>query len=128
MVAQIARFGGDRSPRAGLRRRPGVTELGPMVCGRCRRILPVDVALVDPGGKQRAAHRFEDCIWRCDLCGVGYSNSRTKRARTMIWARMEDNLPAEVHAGLDEVLAHAMNKLARTTKREPWPLRPQRTL
>ena len=31
---------------------------------------------------------------------------------------MEDNLPDEVRAGLDDVLAHAMNVLARATKRE----------
>ena len=51
--------------------------------------------------------RFEDCVRRCDFCGVGFSNAR--RTPVRIWADPLDNVPAQVHGGLRSVLARAAN-------------------
>lgn len=86
-----------------------------MRCRRCGEIISPDPEVLARIGRGRAA-RFEDCVWRC-RCGVAYSNARDPGGRTMIHARPQDNVPQEVHEGLDEILAGAINETSRGSKR-----------
>jgi hypothetical protein len=63
-------------------------------------------------------HRFADLAFRCDTCGIGFSNATDPSGRVLIRANYTDNVPPEVADGLDAVLASALNIRARAKK--PW--------
>lgn len=65
-----------------------------------------------------APHRFADLAFRCDSCGIGFSNATNPSDRVLIRANYADNVPLEVIDRLDTVLASALNVRARSKK--PW--------
>jgi hypothetical protein len=95
-----------------------MTEPSSMRCVKCQEPIPPDCEVLARLGSNRTARSYEDCIWRCEACGVGYSNARLERDRRMIHRSAEQNLPEQVHDGLDEVLDGAVNETARSGKRD----------
>lgn len=65
-------------------------------------------------GPASAAAAFDDCLRRCDPCGLAWSNSSTQPVR--IWREPTQNVPAEVRSGLAEAAAAALNERNRKTK------------
>jgi hypothetical protein len=65
-----------------------------------------------------APHRFADLAFRCDSCGIGFSNATNPSDRVLIRANYAENVPPEVIEGLDTVLGSAVNVRARAKK--PW--------
>jgi hypothetical protein len=65
-----------------------------------------------------APHQFADLAFRCDSCGIGFSNATSPSGRVLIRANYADNVPPEVIDGLDTVLRSALNVRARAKK--PW--------
>ena len=63
-----------------------------------------------------APHDFTDLAFRCDSCGIGFSNATDPSSRVLIRAKYADNVPPEVVDGLDVVLASALNVQARAKK------------
>lgn len=65
-------------------------------------------------GPASAAAAFDDCLRRCDPCGLAWSNSSTQPVR--IWKEPTHNVPAEVRSGIVEAVAAALNERNRKTK------------
>ena len=65
-----------------------------------------------------APHCFADLAFRCDSCGIGFSNATNPSDRVLIRANYADNVPPEVIDGLDTVLPSSLNVRAREKK--PW--------
>ncbi len=65
-----------------------------------------------------APHRFADLAFRCESCGIGFSNAANPPDRVLIRANYADNVPPEVIDGLDTVLRSGLNVRARQKK--PW--------
>ena len=82
--------------------------LAPLACPGCGTRLVADDR---PAAK---AERFEDCLRRCESCGVGWSNGTTSPRR--IWRDPLDNVPAPVRSGLLETVADALNVRNREMK------------
>lgn len=66
-------------------------------------------------GYRKTAACFEDCLRKCETCGVGFSNSIS--GQTRIYRNPLDNIPQESRAGALETLARALNELNRRQKR-----------
>lgn len=58
--------------------------------------------------------KYEDCLRRCDGCGVGYANAATNPTR--IYKNPLDNLPAEAREGVKAVLDQSLNRQNHATK------------
>jgi hypothetical protein len=86
-------------------------SLDPLACPSC------EAALCSPDllGRAWAATCYEECLRRCERCGVGYSNGLTDP--TVIWREAHRNVPPQVREGLDAVLGAALNVTARERKR-----------
>jgi hypothetical protein len=61
-------------------------------------------------------YSWDDLLYRCDHCGVGFSNSASPRNRRRIVRSPELNVPAAVRDGLVDVLAEAANIRNRPSK------------
>jgi hypothetical protein len=83
-----------------------------MMCRRCGSLLDAQPELV----LGRRAARYEDLVFRCERCGVGYSNATWEDARIEIAATPAGNVPPEVREGVDDALAAAVNLDARPGK------------
>jgi len=68
-------------------------------CPSCGQVLE--------GQSLKPASRFEDCVRRCDDCGIGFSNARQNP--TVIYRDFAMNVPIDFREGLAEVLAQALN-------------------
>lgn len=73
-----------------------------------------------PGARRRAATSYATCLYECRNCATRYSNARDPERRTAFVARPTDNIPAEIGAGLLDVLDRAMNDSNRSNKREKF--------
>lgn len=71
-------------------------------CPRCGNSWEFD----DQSG--HAARSFATCAYRCERCGIGYSNSRDKAKRRRITREPSDNVPPEVR-GPEALLKRAVN-------------------
>lgn len=60
------------------------------------------------------AKKYEDCARRCEGCMVGASNAKTKP--TFIYKNYKDNIPIELHEGIDHVMTNSINETAKTNK------------
>jgi hypothetical protein len=79
-------------------------------CPACAKPLePVIVPKAPP-----TAFKYEDCLRRCDGCGVGYSNAKSKP--TLIYQNPLLNLPAESRKGIELAIDESLNKQSRSTK------------
>lgn len=62
-------------------------------------------------------HSWDDLVYRCDGCGIGWSNAREPRIRRRLTRAPEMNVPPQVRDGLNEVLVAAVNVRNRASKR-----------
>jgi hypothetical protein len=67
------------------------------------------------GASARRANRFEDCVRRCEDCGIGFSNAQ--HDPTVIHRDPTMNVPIEFRAGLMEALDQALNVYNRPQKK-----------
>jgi hypothetical protein len=88
----------------------------PMKCRACGEQINPSVSEVE---MPLTASKYSDCYYKCS-CGAGFSNAQNPKQRHLIWPTPQQNVPSEVHEGLDEVLASALNELNRTIKREKF--------
>ena len=58
---------------------------------------------------------YEDCLRRCDACGIGHSNARENP--TTIYKDPLENIPVEALEGIEMVLAQTLSEKNRATKR-----------
>ena len=65
-------------------------------------------------GDRITASAFEDCLRRCDPCGVGWSNA--SRSPVSIWKDPLDNLPPPVRGGALDAFRLALNEWNRSSK------------
>jgi hypothetical protein len=63
-----------------------------------------------------AATRYEDCIRRCEPCGIAASNTERKGAETWIFRDPIQNIPAQSREHALTVLGSAFNKRNRNSK------------
>jgi hypothetical protein len=93
-------------------RRDSPSEQLTMTCRHCGGILPARPGLA----LGRPPSRYEDLVFRCEPCGVGYSNATREGARIEIAATPAGNVPPEVRDGVADALAAAVNIDARPGK------------
>lgn len=83
--------------------------LKPLQCPQCgSQLHPLK-------GLAKAASSFEDCLRKCETCGIGFSNS--KYGQTRIYRDYLDNIPVEVKAGVEQALSEALNERNRPNKK-----------
>jgi len=87
-------------------------ELPSVTCPRCQRPL----AAVKTFDKIIVTRKFEDCLRRCEPCGVGASNAADPNRVTYIHRDPLENIPVESCAGASEALAQALNVRSRESK------------
>lgn len=72
--------------------------------------------LVAPiNGAIKAASSYDDCLRRCEKCGIGFSNS--KNNPSVIYKNYLDNIPELLQNGLEITLNNSINELNRKNKR-----------
>ena len=72
--------------------------------------------LVAPiNGAIKAARSYDDCLRRCEKCGIGFSNS--KNNPSVIYKNYLDNIPELLQNGLEITLNNSINELNRKNKR-----------
>lgn len=79
---------------------------------------PVCCGVIDgvvPAAKPMSAAKFDDCLRRCEKCGVGVSNTRGENP-TFIYRDPLANIPAEARSGALLVLGQALNVHSRISK------------
>lgn len=87
-------------------------QLRTLICPGCH--LPMlQAASVD---KSPTATRFEDCLRRCESCGIGASNAANIETVTYIHRDPLGNIPVESRSGAGEALRQALNKRNRESK------------
>lgn len=86
-----------------------------MTC-RCGSTIDPDHKLV---AHPRRASAYANCIYRC-ACGAGYSNAANPALRRLVWSTPERNVPAEVAAGVLDVLQRAVNLANRASKAQKF--------
>lgn len=88
-------------------------QLPSLSCPNCRG--PISGALsVD---KSSAATQFDDCLRRCEPCGIGISNAADPKAVTYIYRDPLANIPIECRDGASDALGQAFNVRNRESKR-----------
>ncbi len=90
-------------------------RLRDLECPSCRSILVAD------DGPQVTVSKFDDCLRRCLVCGVGYSNSVNQPVEILRDA--EANVPDEVREGVLAVLSQSVNRTNRANKRRKFGFR-----
>jgi hypothetical protein len=82
--------------------------LSPLTCTGCGATLhPV-------AGHAKPASCFNDCLRRCEVCGIGFSNSRSNQTR--IYRDLLHNVPEQVRTGVGDALSNALNERNRQSK------------
>jgi hypothetical protein len=84
--------------------------LAQLSCPRCGLSLPPIILPHKPS----VVSQYEDCLRRCDSCGVGYSNARSNP--TIIYKDPLDNIPSQAREGIDIVIAQSLSEANRVTK------------
>ena len=88
-------------------------ELPSVICPSCQKPIGA-VVCVD---KVRVAARFEDCLRRCEPCGIAASNAAGSRDVTFIYRDPLGNIPIACREGASEALGQALNIRNRPSKR-----------
>jgi hypothetical protein len=57
---------------------------------------------------KKAANSYNDCINKCEDCGIGLSNG--EKNQTIIYKNYKDNIPIQLHEKLDSILENTLNK------------------
>lgn len=87
----------------------------PDVCPSCAE--PLDYRPELLGVRRRD---WDGLAFRCEHCGIGFSNSTHPDARVRIVRTPEQAVPQQVHEGLDEALRQALNVRNRPSKRNAF--------
>jgi hypothetical protein len=90
-----------------------MTELISLICPSCDGPIAA-VRLLD---KAPVAKRFEDCLRRCEACGVAASNAAHSRDVTFIYRDPLENIPIESREGAIDALSRSLNVRSRQSKR-----------
>lgn len=69
-------------------------------------------------GPPPRAKSYEDCLRKCDQCGIGASNAANSEKVTYIYQHPLDNIPVEARKGVDTALDTALNIRNRPSKRQ----------
>jgi hypothetical protein len=64
-----------------------------------------------------SATRYEDCLRRCEACGLGASNATNSETVTYIYRDPLENIPIEIRDGAESALSNAFNIRNRPSKR-----------
>ena len=72
---------------------------------------------MEPIEKIPVATQFDDCLRRCEPCGIGASNAADPEAVTYIHRDPLENIPIASREGVSEVLDQALNVRNRGSKR-----------
>jgi len=74
------------------------------------------IGIFNPNAKGSApkVDKYDDCLRRCDKCGIAYSNGKKKT--TLIYKNPLDNIPKQVQSGALGTLAKAINIRNRKNK------------
>lgn len=88
-------------------------QLPPLICPCCRG----PIAGIECIDKIAVATRFDDCLRRCEPCGIAASNTANPEAVTYIHRDPLGNIPIESREGASEALGQALNVRNRVSKR-----------
>jgi hypothetical protein len=85
-------------------------------CVVCGSLLEPDLSIAG-----KAATSYATCIYRCEVCRIGYSNARHPDQRRALYEHpagncSTGNVPEQLVAGLEETLQSAFNVRARTPR------------
>ena len=104
----------DQASETWVTLRMNTKDLPTLPCPRCKIALSAGT----PGTYiAHSAGSFEECLRRCEACGIGLSNSRTAGSETRIYAHASDNVPEVVRKGFIEALESGANELNRRNKK-----------
>jgi hypothetical protein len=67
-------------------------------------------------GSPASATSFDECLRRCEPCGVGLSNARTIGTETYIFRDVTANVPAALREGFAAALGSSVNQLNKKNK------------
>lgn len=87
-------------------------QLAPLFCPKCHGAM----AGVNLSSPPSAATCYEDCLRRCEVCGVGASNAANPETVTYIHRSPLENIPAEIRHGVEHALSMALNVRNRPSK------------
>jgi len=90
-----------------------MAQLPPLICPNCRG----PIAAAAYVGQVSTASGFDDCLRRCDRCGIAASNATDSKTITFIYRDPLGNIPIESREGAGETLANALNVRNRDSKR-----------
>jgi len=84
-----------------------------LTCPNCQFLM----AAMEYVGQVSTATGFDDCVRRCEQCGIAASNTADSNAVTFIYRDPLGNIPIESREGASEALANALNVRNRESKR-----------
>ncbi len=87
-------------------------QLPSLICPNCQK----PIAGREFVEKVTVVNGFDDCLRRCDPCGIAASNAADPSAVTYIYRDPLKNIPIESRKGAIEVLAQALNVRSRESK------------
>lgn len=87
-------------------------HLATLSCPKCHGPMVGVNSLTSPP----AATSYEDCLRRCDACGMGASNAANPDTVTYIHRSPLENIPSEMRHGAEDALSNALNVRNRTSK------------
>ncbi len=87
-------------------------QLPSLICPSCRG----PIAAIECIDKVRMATQFDDCLRRCERCGIAASNAADSQAVTYIYRDPLGNIPNESREGALETLGQALNVRNRESK------------
>lgn len=73
------------------------------------------VLLMPRDATVKQSNSFNDCLRRCEICMVGFSNAKDNP--TLIYKNYADNIPVLLQPNLDFVLNNSLNLINRVNKR-----------
>jgi hypothetical protein len=88
-------------------------ELLPLSCPGCAGMM----AEAHQGLARLKATSFESCLRRCEVCGIGASNTSDSQRITYIHRDPLTNIPEESRDGALDTLSAALNVCTRSSKR-----------
>ena len=87
-------------------------KLSSLTCTGCGSTLHGAEVLPKP------ASCFNDCLRRCEACGIGFSNGL--QSQTLIYRDLLHNIPEQVRAGVEDALSNALNERNHPSKRSKF--------
>lgn len=87
-------------------------SLPSLECPGCRRPLPA-VTVDQP---VPVAASYDDCIRRCEVCGIGASNGSDSQVVTYIHCDPLANIPSEIRENASAIVGQALNARSRLKK------------